>query len=77
MNRALKVFIGIWCAVAVCVNVIAIAGMFVHDGFWGGIGRMQDTYSPFNISNYIMEALLLSPALLAAWWLERRKQKVH
>lgn len=76
MNKALQWFIGIWVGIAVGVNVVSIAGMFMHDGFWGGLGRVQDTYSPFNIFNWIMEVLLLTPALLAAWWLEKRKQRV-
>lgn len=74
MNKALQWFIGIWVTLAVLVNVVAIAGMSLHDGFWGGLSRLQDTYSPFNIFNWIMEVVLLSPSLLAAWWLERRKQ---
>jgi hypothetical protein len=76
MNKVLQWFIGIWIVFAVLVNVVSIAGMFMHDGFWGGLGRMQDTYSPFNIFNWIMEVVLLSPALLAAWWLEQRKKRV-
>lgn len=75
MNKALHWFIRIWIAMVILVNVAAIAGMFLSDGFWGGLGRVQDTYSPFNIINWIMEVVLLAPALLAAWWLEKRKQR--
>lgn len=74
MNKALQWFIRIWVSVVFLVNAAAIAGMFMHDGFWGGLSRMQDTYSPFNIFNWIMEVLLLSPALFAAWWFAKRNQ---
>lgn len=77
MNTFLKWFIGLWVTVAIGINVVAIVGMFMHDGFWGGLGRVQHTYSPFNIFNWIMEVVLLSPALAAAWWLERRKQRAQ
>jgi uncharacterized membrane protein len=75
MDVFLKRFISIWVGIAVLVNFVSIAGMFMHDGFWGGLGRVQDTYSPLNIFNWIMEVVLLSPALLAAWLLERRKSR--
>ncbi|TBB97187.1 hypothetical protein ELH39_07990 [Rhizobium ruizarguesonis] len=75
MNRALKIFISVWIAIAVIVNVVAIAGMFMHDGFWGGLARVQDTFSPFNIFNWIMEVILFAPAILASMWLERRKSR--
>ncbi|MGV2137406.1 hypothetical protein ACQZ45_05435 [Agrobacterium sp. 16-2014-1-2a] len=75
MDKALHWFVRIWVGVVILVNLVAIAGMFMHDGFWGGVNRMQETYSPFNIFNWIMEVLLLSPALVAAWWLEKRKRE--
>jgi hypothetical protein len=75
MNVFLKWFINIWIGIAILVNLVSMAGMFMHDGFWGGLGRVQETYSPFNIVNWIMEVVLLSPALLAAWLLERRKSR--
>lgn len=73
MNKALRWFIQLWIGIVILVNLAAIAGMLLHDGFWDGLSRVQDIYSPFNIFNWIMEVLLLSPALLAAWWLDRRK----
>ena len=44
-------------------------------GIWGGVGRVQETFSPFNIINWVMEVALLSPALLVAWRLERCEQR--
>jgi len=75
MDKALTWFIRIWIALAFGVNVVAIAGMFMASGFWEGLSRVQDTYSPFNIINYVMEVVLISPALAAFWWQERRRNK--
>jgi formate hydrogenlyase subunit 3/multisubunit Na+/H+ antiporter MnhD subunit len=73
MDKALEWFIKGWCALAILVNLVAIAGMFMANGFWGGLGQLQETFSPYNIVNYVMEIVLLSPALLAFWWQERRR----
>lgn len=47
----------------------------MHHGFWDGLSTVRDTYSPFNIVNWIMEVALLAPALFATWWLAKRKQR--
>jgi formate hydrogenlyase subunit 3/multisubunit Na+/H+ antiporter MnhD subunit len=60
---------------ALLVNVIAIAGMFMANGFWGGLAQFQDTFSPYNIINYLMEVVLIAPALLASWWQDKRRSK--
>ncbi|WP_425417017.1 hypothetical protein [Oricola indica] len=73
MDKVLTWFIRLWVALALGINAIAIAGMFMANGFWGGLAQMREIFSPFNIINYIAEILLLSPALGAYWWLERRK----
>jgi hypothetical protein len=75
MDKALTWFIRIWVGFAMLVNVIAMAGFFVAHGFWGGLAKVQETYSPFNIWNYFAELLLLSPALIAYWWREKRRTK--
>jgi len=73
MDRLLRWFIQGWIAIAILVNIIAGVGMFVAGGFWGGLAQLQETFSPFNVANYIMEVVLISPALAAHWWLERRQ----
>ncbi|MER8422456.1 hypothetical protein [Mesorhizobium sp. M1403] len=75
MDKTLTWFIRIWIALALGVNVVAISGMFMANGFWGGLTHVQDTYSPYNIINYVMEVVLLSPALAAFWWQERRRSQ--
>lgn len=76
MDKALTIFIWIWAFIAVAVNVVAIAGFFVTaDSFWAGLGRVQDTYSPFNIFNWIAELILISPAIGAVIWRDRCRSK--
>lgn len=78
MDKVLTWFIRIWIGLAVLVNVISIIGLFIGaDNFWHGWQRVGDTYSPFNVINYVMEILLLSPAIGAYFWLERRRKKVE
>jgi hypothetical protein len=76
MDRALQWFIRIWVAIAVAVNIIAIAGFFIGaHGFWAGWAKVSEIYSPFNLTNYVVELVLVSPAIGAYWWLERRKKR--
>lgn len=77
MDKALTWFIRIWVALAILVNVIAIAGFIMGAPTIGeGWARVQDIYSPFNVINYILELVLVSPALGAYFWRERRRKKV-
>ena len=75
MNKFLEWFVRLWGLLIVVVKLIAIFGMFLRDGFWGGISSVQSTYSPFNIPIMVMELVLLLPAIIAYWWLERRRSK--
>ena len=74
MDKALTWFINGWIALAVLVNVVAVVGLFVGAAtFWAGWTRVTETYSPFNVANMFMELLLLSPALGAMYWRNRRR----
>lgn len=75
MDRALDWFIRIWIGFAILVNVLAIAGFFIADGFWGGLAAFADIYDPRNIWNVAAEVILLSPAFAAYWWKQRRQEK--
>ena len=78
MDRFLTWFIRIWIALAVFVNVISIIGLFLGaDSFWHGWQRVADIYSPFNVINFIMEIVLISPAIGAYLWLKRRRKKAE
>jgi hypothetical protein len=71
VDRALTWFIKIWWGFAVVVNVIAVASIAWFEGW----DKVQEIFSPYNVINYIAEIILVSPALGAQWWLERRRQK--
>ena len=70
MNKALELFVKIWIGLAVIVNVIAIIGLFIGaGGFWAGL----ESVSPFNLINWMAEVVLISPALGAHYWLQKRQ----
>jgi len=77
MDKALTWFIRLWLGLALLVNLAAVAGlMLTAPGFWAGLGRVAEIYSPFNVINYLAELALLSPALGAYLWREKRRARV-
>ncbi len=74
MNSVLVCFIRLRRVIVLLVNGIAVAGMFMTDGFIGGLTRIQDTYSPYNLINCVIKILFLAPALIAAWWLAMHRK---
>jgi len=61
---------------AFLLNVAAVIGFFVGAvTFRDGWARVADTYGPDNVANLFMELLLLSPALGAVYWRDRRRVK--
>jgi uncharacterized membrane protein len=75
MDRALTIFIYIWVGLFFLVNVIGIIGQFYLHGFTGGLSYIQEIYSPFNVINYIVIVVTLSPAFGAYLWREKRRAK--
>src|SRR5260370_42698813 len=74
MDNVLTWFINCWVALVVLANVASIVGSFVGAAtFWDGWKRIMETYSPFNVANFIMEVVSLSPALGAMYWRDRRR----
>ncbi len=47
-------------AIAVTIIIIGYAGVWYTQGFWA----MTELLSPYNIANYFMVVLILSPGLL-------------
>lgn len=75
MDRALSWFVRGWVAIVIAVNVVAIVGLMIGaHGFWPGWQRVADIYSPFNVINWLMEVVLLLPAVGAYAWLQRRRK---
>ena len=75
MDRALSFFIYIWAGLFFALNVIGIIGQFYLHGFSGGVSYIQEIYSPFNIINFIVMIVSLSPAIGVYYWRERRRKK--
>ncbi len=75
MDRALSIFAIVWGSGVVALNLLGIAGAFVAYPFWEAVFRIQDWYSPFNIVNWGLNLVLVSPALGAFLWRERRRAK--
>ena len=75
LDRALTWFIWAWISLIVLMNVVAIVGfMGTAPSFWAGVAKIQDTYSPFNVINWLVELVSLSPALGAMLWRDRRRK---
>ena len=68
MDKVLTVLIYVWVGLFVAANLIGIIGQFWLHGFGGGISYVQEIYSPFNVINYIVSVVVLSPALGAFLW---------
>jgi hypothetical protein len=75
MDRALSVFIYIWAGIFAALNVIGVIGQFYLQGFSGGVSYIQEMYSPFNILNYLVMMIALSPAIGVYFWREKRRNK--
>lgn len=74
LDRALTGFIYVWAAVAILLNIFAIVGFIIGapDG-WAAWREIRETYSPFNVGNWLSEAVLVSPAIGAYMWREKRR----
>jgi hypothetical protein len=72
-DKALWWFANVWIGLVVLVNVIAI-GVVVAGAptLWAGIASLAENYSPFNVTNWVVQLLALSPGLVAITWLHRR-----
>jgi hypothetical protein len=76
MNKVLTWFIRCWIAIAILVNVIAVAGIFLAaHSFSAGFSRLSESYRPMNIFNWLAELVLVSPAIGAFAWLQRRQRR--
>lgn len=78
MDRSLTWFIWVWIAFAIAVNLAAFAGIVLvvtGDDIRSAWQWLAETYSPFNVITYVMELLLLLPAIGAYVLRERRRAK--
>ena len=53
-----------WAILVVLLIIISIIGMFLSEpSFYHGWKRVVETFSPFNIANFIVTIVLLLPAI--------------
>ena len=71
MNKVLEWFVKIWMALCAVFILFSIATLWWFEGW----PKVQEIFSPFNFINCISLIVLLSPALLASWWLEKNRAK--
>ena len=72
-DKALMWFAYVWIGLIVVVNVIAIGVIVVGaPTLWAGIVSVAEDYSPFKVTNWVVQLLALSPGLVAITWLHRR-----
>jgi hypothetical protein len=75
MDRALTIFMYLWGGLILLANVLGIVAQFGLHGFGGGMFCVQEIYSPFNVTNYGVTLVMLSPAIGAYFWREKRLGK--
>lgn len=77
MNTFLEWFAKIWLGLVLLLNLLGIVGTAIStQSFWETVSYIQYTYSPFNIINYLLILALVSPALGALYWLDKRRKSI-
>ncbi len=70
----LKGFGYVWAALATLLVVVGLIGIWMKEGFSG----VQETFSPFNVLNYIVTLIIFSPAIgayILAAHLEKKQRE--
>lgn len=76
LDKALSWFVVGWLWVVVILTLMSFTGTVISaPSIWTGLLRVRDELNPFNFRYYFTMILLLSPALLAMWWRDKRQQK--
>lgn len=76
MDKLLTWFIAVWFALVFIVNVAVVIGCFLFaPSFWAGVAHWQHVYSPFTVSTYLINLVLLSPAIGARLWRDRLRAR--
>jgi hypothetical protein len=75
-DRLLAGFAAVWGLLILAICLLDIVYDFTHaPSLWQGWIAMGNDWNPFNLRRTFTVVLAASPALLALWWLERRRQK--
>jgi hypothetical protein len=75
IQKVLTVVIVLDVTAVILLNFAGCAGAIYTQGFWTGWGTIQEWYSPFNIVTHLLNLLLVSPALIAAWAKDRLSKR--
>ena len=71
MDTTLTSFIWVWITLILVVNLFGIVGLFIGaDSTWQALQEVKEIYSLFNVMNWLLELLILSPAINAYVWRE-------
>lgn len=65
--KALTIFAYTWSTLVLLLNLVGMFGL--------GLRKTLEVYSPFNLNNWILNVVLLLPAVAALYWSERLKAK--
>lgn len=66
LSKIFKVFATIWVFLFGIVIILSIIGFFIAaPNFVAGWQKVTEVFSPFNIANFIVTIISLSPALIA------------
>jgi hypothetical protein len=72
MDNLLTWFIWVWTALVFLANLAAIIGFLVTAPTLGdGWAQVSKTYGPLNVVNLLVEVVVLSPAIAAAYWRDK------
>jgi hypothetical protein len=76
LDRALTWFIGIWIGLVFILTMTSFAAtMLAAPTVWDGLAKIRDELHPSNYRLYVTVFLLLSPAILAMGWRDRRRRR--
>lgn len=76
MNTFLKWFYRIWFGLVLSMLMLSAIGVYLSTAsLTDTLVWIQNTYSPFNILNYLVIAVIASPGIGAYLWREKRLEK--
>jgi hypothetical protein len=59
----------------VALNLVGCVGTIAANGWAIGLSNIMSWYSPFNIANWLLNVVLLSPALICYWLMNKQNSR--
>jgi len=73
--KVLKVFGIVWVVLAGVVILAGAIGIAMSaSGFWDAFRQLRETFSPFNVVNWLITAIVFAPGVGALIWAEKLKK---